>query len=103
METVGSATWSHSQKSLKPGGDLVVAGATSGNDPDADLAQVFFLQRAVIGSTMGTRGELDRLVRFCAAAGIHPLVDSTIPLADARVGFERMAAGELFGKIVFTT
>ena len=102
METVGSATWSHSQKSLKPGGDLVVAGATSGNDPNADLAQVFFLQRSVIGSTMGTRGELDRLVRFCAAAGIHPLVDSTIPLADARVGFERMAAGDLFGKIVFT-
>jgi NADPH:quinone reductase-like Zn-dependent oxidoreductase len=102
METVGSATWSHSQKSLRPGGTLVVSGATSGNDPNADLAQVFFLQRSVIGSTMGTRGELDRLVRFMDAAGIHPLVDSVIPLADARQGFEKMATGELFGKVVFT-
>jgi len=102
METVGAATWSHSQKSLRPGGVLVVAGATSGNDPSADLVQVFFLQRSVIGSTMGTRDELARLIRFCDATGIRPVIDSVRPLSEARDGFARMADGELFGKVVFT-
>lgn len=102
METVGEATWSHSQRSLRPGGTLVVAGATTGNDPSADLAQVFFLQRSVIGSTMGTRDELARLIRFCDAAGVEPLIDSVRPLSEARDGFARMAGGDLFGKVVFT-
>jgi len=102
METVGAATWSHSQKSLRPGGVLVVAGATSGNDPSADLVQVFFLQRSVIGSTMGTRDELARLIRFCDATGIRPVIDSVRPLSEALDGFARMADGELCGKVVFT-
>src|SRR5215213_8554508 len=64
METVGAATWSHSIKSLKPGGTVVISGATSGDAPPAELTRVFFLQLSVVGSTMGTRDELDRLVRF---------------------------------------
>jgi NADPH:quinone reductase-like Zn-dependent oxidoreductase len=103
METVGEATWKHSVRSLRPGGRIVVSGATTGSDPSADLTQVFFLQREVVGSTMGTRGELQRLIRFCDVAGIRPLVDSVMPLADARAGFARMAEGDVFGKIVFTT
>jgi NADPH:quinone reductase-like Zn-dependent oxidoreductase len=103
METVGEATWKHSVRSLRPGGRIVVSGATTGSDPSADLTQVFFLQREVVGSTMGTRGELQRLIRFCDVAGIRPLVDSVMPLAEARAGFARMAEGDVFGKIVFTT
>jgi NADPH:quinone reductase-like Zn-dependent oxidoreductase len=102
METVGRATWKHSIRSLRPGGVVVVSGATTGDDPPADLTQVFFMQRSVIGSTMGTRGELERLVRFCDASGVRPVIDSVRPLADARAGFERMLLGESFGKIVFT-
>ncbi len=103
LETVGAATWSHSIKSLKPGGTLVVSGATSGADPSAELTHVFFLQLSVIGSTMGTRDELGRLVRLCVEKDIRPVIESTLPLRDARRGFEAMAAGELFGKVVFTT
>ncbi|MBX6769751.1 MAG: zinc-binding dehydrogenase, partial [Actinomadura rubrobrunea] len=55
METVGQATWSHSLKSLRPGGRIVVSGATSGQVPPAELNRVFFLQLSVVGSTMGTR------------------------------------------------
>src|SRR5256714_7511221 len=65
METVGAATWSHSLKSLRPGGVLVVSGATSGYDPPAELNRVFFLQLSVVGSTMGTLDELHRLRRVC--------------------------------------
>jgi NADPH:quinone reductase-like Zn-dependent oxidoreductase len=102
METVGEATWSHSLKSLRPGGRIVVCGATSGMNPPADLARVFFLQLSVIGSTMGTREELLALIDLCASTGTRPLVDSTYALADARAAFERLASGEAFGKIVIT-
>ena len=102
METTGEATWSHSIKSLKPGGTLVVCGATTGDAPPAELTRVFFLQLSVVGSTMGTRDELDRLARFCVNKGVRPVIDRTLPLADARQGFEAMLEGEVLGKIVFS-
>ncbi len=102
METTGEATWSHSIKSLKPGGTLVVCGATTGDAPPAELTRVFFLQLSVVGSTMGTRDELDRLARFCVTKGIRPVIDSTMPLTDARQGFAAMLEGQVLGKIVFT-
>jgi NADPH:quinone reductase-like Zn-dependent oxidoreductase len=102
METVGEATWAHSVRALKPGGTLVVSGATTGPAPPAELNRVYFLQLSVIGSTMGTRDELERLVRFCVEQDVRPQIDTTLPLADARKGFEAMLAGEIVGKIVFT-
>jgi len=102
METVGEATWAHSLRSLKPGGTIVISGATSGSAPSADLARVFFLQLSVIGSTMGTRDELARLLTFCEQTGARPVIDRTVPLTQARDGFEAMISGDLFGKIVFT-
>ncbi len=102
METVGEATWAHSLKSLRPGGRIVISGATSGAVPPADLNRVFFLQLSVVGSTMGTRDQLGRLLRFCAQTGVRPLIDAEVPLSRARDGFSAMLAGELFGKIVFT-
>jgi NADPH:quinone reductase-like Zn-dependent oxidoreductase len=102
IETVGKATWSHSMKSLRPGGTLVVSGATTGPDPSADLNRLFFLQLRVIGSTMGTRDELAGLISMTAATGLRPQVDEVIPLADARRGFERLAAGDVVGKLVLT-
>jgi len=102
METVGQATWAHSLRALKPGGAIVVCGATSGAVPPADLNRVFFLQLSVIGSTMGTRGELSRLLTFCEQTGTRPLIDRSMPLTEATAGFEAMIAEQLFGKVVFT-
>ncbi|WP_030527767.1 zinc-binding dehydrogenase [Phycicoccus jejuensis] len=103
METVGAATWSHSINSLRPGGTVVISGATSGDAPSkAELTKIFFKQLRVVGSTMGTRDELERLARFVVDAGIEPLVDSVMPLADARDGFARMVEGRVAGKVVFT-
>jgi NADPH:quinone reductase-like Zn-dependent oxidoreductase len=103
METVGAATWSHSVRSLRPGGVIVISGATSGYTPKVgELNRIFFLQLRVVGSTMGTRDELDRLVRFCETTGVRPVVDSVLPLEQAREGFAKMASGDLVGKIVFT-
>jgi NADPH:quinone reductase-like Zn-dependent oxidoreductase len=102
METVGEATWGHSVRSLKPGGTIVISGATSGDGPPAELTRVFFLQLSVLGSTMGTREELERLVRFCMEHEIRPQIYATHTLADARDGFAELLAGDVVGKIVIT-
>ncbi len=102
METTGAATWSHSVKSLKPGGAIVICGATTGDAPPAELTRIFFLQLSVIGSTMGTRDELVRLMRLMAQRGIEPAISQTLPLAEARTGFEALEAGQTSGKIVIT-
>jgi NADPH:quinone reductase-like Zn-dependent oxidoreductase len=102
METIGAATWSHSIKSLKPGGVLVVSGATTGEPAAAELTRIFFLQLSVIGSTMGTREELERLIRFCVDRDVRPVIDRTLALADARDGFAAMLDGDVHGKIVFS-
>jgi NADPH:quinone reductase-like Zn-dependent oxidoreductase len=103
FETVGKATWTHSMRSLKPGGVIVVSGSTSGPDPSADLQRLFFLQRRVVGSTMGTRDELADLLRFCSVTGVRPLIGASLPMEQAESGFKRMLAGETAGKIVFTS
>ena len=103
LETVGAATWSHSVNSLKPGGTIVISGATSGDaPPKAELTKIFFKQLRVVGSTMGSRAELERLASFVAEAGIEPAIDSVLPLDRAREGFERMLHEDVFGKVVFT-
>jgi NADPH:quinone reductase-like Zn-dependent oxidoreductase len=102
METVGKATWGHTIRSLKPGGTVVVSGATSGDAPPAELTRVFFLQLSVIGSTMGTREELERLISFCLDKGIRPEIHATMPLKEAESGFAALLGGEQVGKIVFT-
>ena len=103
METVGRATWSHSIRSLRPGGTIVTSGTTSGPKlDDAELTRIFFLQLRVIGSTMGSRDDLAGLVSMLDATGVRPLIDRTLPMEQARDGFAAMAEGDVFGKIVFT-
>ena len=102
FETVGKATWGHSMKSLKPGGVIVVSGATSGPDPSADLQRLFFLQIRVVGSTMGTKDELAQLLAFCANTGVRPEIGQELAMTDAERGFAAMLDGDTAGKIVFT-
>jgi NADPH:quinone reductase-like Zn-dependent oxidoreductase len=103
METVGAATWSHSVNALRPGGTIVISGATSGDAPaKAELTKIFFKQLRVLGSTMGSQRELAQLARLVVQAGIEPVIDSVRPLSEARDGFARMVDGDVFGKVVFT-
>jgi NADPH:quinone reductase-like Zn-dependent oxidoreductase len=102
IETVGEATWSHSLKSLRPGGVVVVSGATSGAMPPADLNRVFFLQLQIVGSTMGTATEFAQLVSLMRETKTSPVIDRTISMEDAREGFAAMISGELRGKVVMT-
>ncbi|GEA84539.1 molecular chaperone GroES [Cellulomonas sp. A375-1] len=103
LETVGRATWSHSLRSVRPGGTVVVAGATSGDPTAAELTRVFFQEISVLGVTMGSRDDLQHLLAFLARTGVRPLVDRTFALTQARDAVARLAAGQQFGKIVLTT
>jgi NADPH:quinone reductase-like Zn-dependent oxidoreductase len=102
METVGQATWAHSLRALRPGGRIVICGATSGAVPPADLTRVFFLQLSVVGSTMGTRDQFGRLLEFCVQTGVRPKIDRVLPIRSAADGFAALISGDVFGKVVFT-
>jgi NADPH:quinone reductase-like Zn-dependent oxidoreductase len=102
MESVGQATWDHSLRALRPGGRIVICGATSGAVPPADLNRVFFLQLSVVGSTMGTRDQFGRLLQFCVQTGVRPRIDRVLPIREAADGFAALLSGDAFGKIVLT-
>ncbi|MEV5835486.1 zinc-binding dehydrogenase [Nocardia sp. NPDC052112] len=100
IETVGAATWEHSLKSLRPGGAIVVAGATSGAHPPADLTRIFYLQQRILGSTGCTRSELVAMLRMMETTGVRPVIDRSLPLSDIHKGFQLMIDGALTGKVV---
>ncbi|MBB2924646.1 zinc-binding dehydrogenase [Cellulomonas cellasea] len=100
LETVGAATWSHSVRSVRPGGTIVVAGATSGDASPAELQRLFFLEISVLGVTMGAKEDLVHLLAMLDRTGVRPLVDATYPLSGARDGLDRLARGAQFGKVV---
>lgn len=102
VESVGEATWAHSLRSVADGGRVVVLGATTGPDPPAELNHVFYRQLSVVGTTMGTRQELRRLLAMLRATGVRPHVDDVYPLGDAATALRRLHEGEVFGKLVLT-
>lgn len=102
LDSVGSATWSHSIKSVRPGGTVVTCGATSGDQPGAELTRVFFQDIRIQGNTMGSREDFARLLRFVEHADLHPPIDAVYAAADARAAFGRVIAGDVFGKVALT-
>ena len=102
IDSVGEASWSDSLKSLRRGGRLVTCGATTGSNPGADLQRMFIRQLEVYGSTGGSLDEFRQLIALFARGGVNPVIDRCYPLADVGAAFDRLAAGEQFGKIVVT-
>jgi NADPH:quinone reductase-like Zn-dependent oxidoreductase len=100
VETVGAATWEHSLRAVRPGGRIVVAGATTGSDVVLDLPRVFYRQVSVIGSTAATRWETVRLLRFLEATGIRPVIDSVHAFDELHKAFVRLQEPDVFGKVV---
>lgn len=100
LETVGAATWRHSLRSVRRGGRVVVAGATSGFNPPSDLAALFLRDVDVIGTYMGSVEQLRLLVSLLAITGVRPVIDSVTDLAHIRSAAERLLEGDTFGKVV---
>jgi NADPH:quinone reductase-like Zn-dependent oxidoreductase len=100
LEHVGPATWDESVRSLKPGGNLVTCGATTGPQVGFDLRFLFSRQLSILGSYMGTMGELHEVLRHVFSGRLKPVVDRTFPLKDARAAHEYLEKSQMFGKIV---
>jgi len=102
IDSVGEPTWELSLRAVRPGGVVVVPGATGGRNPPAQLNRIFFRSVTIAGTTMGTRGELRRLVDLVATGALQPVIGATHTMRDAPAAFAEMEHGELFGKIVLT-
>jgi NADPH:quinone reductase-like Zn-dependent oxidoreductase len=100
IEHVGEATWSKSVRALARGGRLVTCGATTGPRGAVDLQVLFAKQLSIMGSYMGTKGELLRVARFFFAGQLKPVIDRTFPLAAAADAQRRLEQSGQFGKIV---
>jgi NADPH:quinone reductase-like Zn-dependent oxidoreductase len=100
METVGQATWSHSLKCLRVGGTVVVAGATTGNEPAIDLRRVFFNQIRVVGTRVGTLQEMAGMLALVERARVVPPIDSVHSLDEVEAGLRRLEGGGVQGKVV---
>jgi NADPH:quinone reductase-like Zn-dependent oxidoreductase len=100
IEHVGTATWNESLKALKPGGTLVTCGATTGFEAQIDLRFLFSRQLALLGSYMGTMGELREVLKHVFAGRLKPVVDSTFPLREIRAAHEYLEKSQMFGKVV---
>ncbi|PYP16277.1 MAG: hypothetical protein DMD54_10180 [Gemmatimonadetes bacterium] len=99
VDSVGSATWDDSLRSLRRGGRLVICGATSGPQVGLDLRRLFWHHWSVLGSTMGNAAEYAEIVRRFGQGELRPMVDRVFPLARTRDAYERLQRGEQLGKI----
>ena len=99
IENVGAAVWSSAMKSLVRGGRLVTCGATSGDQPPADLRRIFIRQLQILGSTLGDYSELRALLMFVERHGIVPVIDSEYPLERIHEALNRLESGQQFGKV----
>jgi len=102
IENVGKAVWPLAMRSLVRGGRIVTCGATSGDDPSADLRRLFIRQLQVLGSTLGTRAELVALADYVNRHQVRPRIDRVYPLARVHEAFDRLETGQQFGKIGIT-
>ena len=102
LEHVGEATWQRTLQAVRAGGRIAVCGATSGANPPAALHRLWWKQLTIYGSTMGTKQDFEGAYELVKSGRVRPIIDTVLPLEEARAGHERMEAGEQFGKIVFT-
>ncbi len=100
FEHVGKETWQRSLAALVNGGRVVTVGATTGYDPPTDLRHVFYRQLSIVGSTMGSKGELFEVMKLVDEGRLRPVLDRAFPLADAVAAQQRLADRAAFGKVV---
>ncbi len=100
IEHVGAATWEESMKCLKPAGTLVTCGATTGPNASFDLRFLYSRQLSLLGSYMGTMGELYEVLGHVFARRLKPVVDRTFGLREIRVAHEYLEKSQMFGKVI---
>ncbi|RZL90538.1 MAG: NADPH:quinone reductase [Variovorax sp.] len=102
IENVGAAVWASAMKSLVRGGRLVTCGATSGDQPPADLRRIFIRQLQILGSTLGDLDEFSALLAWVEHHALRPVIDAAYPFEQAHAALDHLASGEQFGKVAVT-
>jgi NADPH:quinone reductase-like Zn-dependent oxidoreductase len=100
IEHVGGEVLTKSVLAVASGGRIVTCGATAGFEPQIDLRHVFFRQIEILGSTMGSKGSLFKILEHVKAGMLKPVVDRVLPLWDAREAHRVLESREAFGKVV---
>lgn len=100
IDSVGGETINDLTSIIRPGGRIVVYGATLGHVPTFNMSRMFWKQIRLIGSTMGTATEFEDMIQVVSTSRLKPVVDSVFPLEEVEQAFDRMIAAEQFGKIV---
>lgn len=100
VDSSGKATHLSCIKSLARGGAYVTPGCTSGPDAVTDLARIFWNQLRILGSTMGSNAEFRELAALFRAGALAPIVDKVFAPGDCTAAYQRLEAGEQFGKVV---
>jgi NADPH:quinone reductase-like Zn-dependent oxidoreductase len=102
IENIGQAVWSSALRSLARGGRIVTCGATTGDQPPADLRRVFIRQLQIFGSTLGSLGEFRNLLQFTERTGMTPVIGAHYPLDAVHAALGHLESGTQFGKIAVT-
>ncbi len=100
FDHIGADTWEKNIKSLKMGGRLVICGVTSGFEVATDIRYIFFRRLSVLGSTMGSKGELLQVMNLVNRGDLRPVIDSVYPLSQIQSAHKRMQDRKVFGKII---
>ena len=103
VEHVGVATWPKSLEALAPGGRLVTCGATTGYTAGIDLRYLFSKQWSLLGSFMGSMGELHQVLKFVFRKQLKLVIDRVYPLAEILAAHERLENKEHFGKVIVSS
>jgi len=102
FEHIGKNVFPQEVSLLKMGGTLVATGATTGYDSTLDLRFLFFKGTNLLGSTQGTKAELEQVIYWVSKNKIKPLIATTLPFSNMVEGHVMMAGAEQIGKILTT-
>ncbi len=102
VDHAGAASWQGSMRSLGKGGKLVLCGATTGYDVSVDLRFLYIRQQSILGSTMGDRGDMFRIMQLVQTGKLRGVVDRVFPFTEVAKAHEYLESGQQFGKVVLS-
>lgn len=102
FDSVGEATWKQNVRAVTRGGRIVVYGATTGPVLETDARVLFWKQADILGTTMSNRREFREVMALVFSGAVEPVVDTVLPLEEARQAHELLESGRVIGKVVLT-
>jgi NADPH:quinone reductase-like Zn-dependent oxidoreductase len=100
FEHIGQATWGRSLELCAPGGTIVSAGATTGDDAQMNITYMFAKQVRILGSRLGTMEDTLAAARQLSAGRFTPLIGPVLPLERVAEAHGLMDDGRVIGKVI---